>query len=176
MKDDLETLKAIGSDYAVFQSAQYAAKVIKRASKDINRIKQRGDEMTIRGLTKKQLVKVAKSVGLEYGWNNHRLETLTKHGLTCRATLSLNGTKKYQRAGFMRNNDGSRRKIGSVCWHGHRDWMKAIFKINPDAIIISKLARYDGIDDFNSTFPDTYYTDVGSMMKPAYYGELFFCE
>ena len=38
VKDDLETLKAIGSDYAVFQSAQYAAKVIKRASKDINRI------------------------------------------------------------------------------------------------------------------------------------------
>ena len=38
VKDDLETLKAIGNDYAIFPSAQYAAKVIKRASKDINRI------------------------------------------------------------------------------------------------------------------------------------------
>ena len=38
VKDDLETLKSIGNDYAVFQSANYAAKVIKRASKDINRI------------------------------------------------------------------------------------------------------------------------------------------
>ena len=38
VKDDLHTLKDIGSDYAVFQSAQYAARVIKRASKDIDKI------------------------------------------------------------------------------------------------------------------------------------------
>ena len=38
VRDDLHTLKDIGSDYAVFQSAQYAARVIKRASKDIDKI------------------------------------------------------------------------------------------------------------------------------------------
>ena len=38
VRKDLEALRAIGSDYAIFPSAQYAAKVIKRASKDIDKI------------------------------------------------------------------------------------------------------------------------------------------
>lgn len=57
------------------------------------------------------------------------------------------------------------RRIGSACWHAHRDFFKEIFKINPDAEIHTALAKYKGIEDFEDKFPATAYG--GGMAGPA---------
>lgn len=40
------------------------------------------------------------------------------------------------------------RRTQSVCWHGHREWMRGVLRRNPSAVIITALARYDGAVDF----------------------------
>jgi hypothetical protein len=68
-------------------------------------------------------------------------------------------------------NPGSRmspsgRRIAACCWHGHRDVMKAVFAINPDARIKTALADYRGLDDFDAKYEDTGRTNIGSQMEP----------
>jgi len=46
-----------------------------------------------------------------------------------RVKLKLGPTKKYQRLGFMKNKNGSRRKINAVCWHGFRDFLIELYNI-----------------------------------------------
>ena len=48
------------------------------------------------------------------------------------------------------------RRLAAVCWHGHREWMREVFKSAPDAIIITALARYTGSANFEATHADTY--------------------
>lgn len=57
-----------------------------------------------------------------------------------------------------------------VCWHGHRDFLRAIFELSPDTYVRTKLAHYKGKNDFAQKYPDTYYTNVGSSMYPSAYG------
>lgn len=69
----------------------------------------------------------------------------------------------------------SGRHMPSVCWHAHRDLFREIFKTNPNAVIRTGLRPgvvYAGLDDFESRFPRTYYTNVGSEWSPAYFGSL----
>ena len=94
-----------------------------------------------------------------------------------RFTLERTG-RKYQRLGFHRNKDGNRRKLGSyvVCWHGHRDFMLALFDAKPDARLKSAMADYRGRADFLASYGNTEHRQVGSMMDPACYGDLCECE
>lgn len=49
------------------------------------------------------------------------------------------------------------RRIASACWHAHRDFMREVFAINPDARIRTALADYRGEDNFELKFPSTAY-------------------
>ena len=59
-----------------------------------------------------------------------------------------------------------------ACWHAFRDVFRAIFESDPDATIRTSLAVYRGYDGFEREYPTTAYTDVGSMMCPAYMDDL----
>ena len=76
---------------------------------------------------------------------------------------------------FGSTKKGYRRTI-SACWHAHRDVMRAIFEVNPEARIKSVMADYKGSDDFERTFPHTYDTNVGSMVYPVAVGESCLCD
>ena len=66
--------------------------------------------------------------------------------------------------GGRRSNTG--RKIAAACWHAHRDVMRRIFEICPDALLITSLARYEGRADFLDTYPATGSINIGSIAAP----------
>ena len=43
----------------------------------------------------------------------------------------------------------------SVCWHAHRDFIRALFEINPDSRIKSILSDYKGQADFEARHEST---------------------
>lgn len=45
---------------------------------------------------------------------------------------------------------------GAVCWHGHRDFLRALFRKLPDARVRTALATYRGAEHFETTYPETY--------------------
>lgn len=53
----------------------------------------------------------------------------------------------------------SNRLTRNVCWHGHREWMRGVLAVYPDAVIRSGLAVYYGVEDFESRHESTKPTD-----------------
>ena len=58
------------------------------------------------------------------------------------------------------------RRIHAVCWHGHRDFLRALFVRTPSAVVITAIARYEGSADFEASFAATGNQNVGSQMQP----------
>lgn len=85
----------------------------------------------------------------------------------------IDGDYKYQRtsaSGFR-----PERRVFAVCWHGHRDFMRALYARDPEARIKSALADYKHSDHFEGTHEDTAYRQVGSQMYPMQMREVCNC-
>ena len=76
----------------------------------------------------------------------------------------------------MTGGSGKQRRMVSACWHVHRDVMKTIFEMNPEANLRTTLAHYENKESFHELFPGTGYTNWGSEMFPAYAEELCECD
>lgn len=85
---------------------------------------------------------------------------------------------KYQRlSAWLTNKDGSKRIVGNaVCWHGYRDFIINLYKINSNIRIVSATTTYVDQDHFNETYPDTWNKNIGSVINPAPYGSCCTCE
>ena len=83
------------------------------------------------------------------------------------------GNHHYQRVSASAFTSG--RRVHAVCWHGHRDFMKALYERDPDARIKTMWADYKGVADFEEKFPETAYRNVGSMMYPMFASEVCTC-
>lgn len=69
----------------------------------------------------------------------------------------------------------SGRRTVSVCWHAHRDVMRAIYAVDPSATIITMLATYDSASNFEATYGFTGTVNVGSMVAPGNIRDLCDC-
>ncbi len=67
---------------------------------------------------------------------------------------------------------------GAVCWHGHRDFFRAVYDLAPDAEFRTAMAVYKGREHFESVFPSTYFQDSQRMgyTMPRPYVEACSCE
>lgn len=80
---------------------------------------------------------------------------------------------KYQRTSASYFNRG--RKVHAVCWHGHREFFYALFQHVPDAIVITAMARYEGLVGFEDTYPSTD-RNIGPPVSPIHYSECCTCD
>ena len=58
------------------------------------------------------------------------------------------------------------RRIHAVCWHGHRDFLRALFTRTPMAIVVTAVAQYRGRDHFEISFVATGAQNIGSQAYP----------
>ena len=91
--------------------------------------------------------------------------------------LNRSNNDKYQRTGFMYSENLQRyNKVSAVCWHGFRDFMIALYKLDGNLRFVTKQATYKNRNDFIDKYPDTAYNNIGSQMKPLNYGDACLCE
>lgn len=109
--------------------------------------------MIARGIQESDLRAAAKEVGVSF-------RGLDRAGRGFRFTLALDGEK------YRRFSPFTGHKIAAVCWHGHRDFLRALFTRVPTAKVISSWITYDGLDDFEANHDDTGDRNVGSQMQP----------
>ena len=65
-----------------------------------------------------------------------------------------------------RRRSAEGRRIHAVCWHGFRDFFRALYERTPDAICKTMLATYRGTEGFEETFPQTGFVNLGSYFSP----------
>jgi hypothetical protein len=62
-----------------------------------------------------------------------------------------------------------------VCWHANRDFFRALFALEPGAVVRTGLGR-NGVTytaaNFENEFPRTYNVNAGSMLYPREFGTL----
>lgn len=61
----------------------------------------------------------------------------------------------------------SGRHMRKASWEAHRDVMRALLKIDPDATIRTGFATYRGLSHFEATHLETGHKNVGSMIQPV---------
>ena len=94
-----------------------------------------------------------------------------------RVKLKLGKSKKYQRLGFSRNKDGSRKKVNAVCWHGYRDFLIELYNISANNFrVVTAQATYYNKDDFYLAYPATGKNNIGSMVDPLNYEDACNCK
>lgn len=122
-------------------------------------------------LSPEQIRAVAESVGVRIhsDWAGGGIR---KDGRAWNFRLALNsGVKRGKNHRYQRVSVGYRqgeRRVAAVCWHGHRDFMRALFALDRDARIKSAIADYRGSEAFERDFPATAFNNVGSMMYPTF--------
>lgn len=67
------------------------------------------------------------------------------------------------------------RKVNAVCWHGFRDFMREVYQVNSQAVIVTAVIRYDSLAHFERLYPDTGYVNIHSHAKPLYYRDACRC-
>ena len=70
----------------------------------------------------------------------------------------------------------SGRRMNAACWHAFRDCIRAILTEYPNAVVTTAMARYEGLSGFERVYPDTAYSNVGSLFSPVCMPDLCECE
>ncbi len=109
--------------------------------------------------TEDQIREAVEVVGLKIheDWQG---KGISKDGRALRFRLSVDTARHRDEGGFlpyqrMSMSRGINRKIAAVCWHGHRDFMRALFEMASEARIKTALADYRGTADFEHKFRST---------------------
>lgn len=68
------------------------------------------------------------------------------------------------------------RRVHAVCWHGHREFMRELYALAPDTVIITTFARYEGSAHFEATHAGTRHHQIGSQMEPCSIGDACECD
>ncbi len=85
-------------------------------------------------------------------------------------------TLEDERAPYLRLNHRMSRTVCAVCWHGHRDFFRKVYEFCPDVVFETKMAKYTGVENFENTYPQTGYENIGSQMEPCQAADACYCE
>lgn len=105
------------------------------------------------------------------GSNYHRGEIRPRGGTVLAFSISVASS----RGPGHRVTAGNGRRLRAACWHAWRDFLAALFELNPQCTVRTSLATYRGRDGFQRDFPATFHHNHGSLLKPHEYGTLCEC-
>jgi hypothetical protein len=140
-------------------------------------VPKKGENVKVWNATEQDIRAAAEEVGvaIHSDWAG---TGIVPDGRALRFRLAVNtaerredGTLPYQRVS--QSTWQGQRRVAAVCWHGHRDFMRALFASCPDARLKTALADYRGADDFEAKYLDTFGT--GNAYNVAY-GQACVCE
>jgi len=125
--------------------------------------------MIVRNVTESEMNEALRLTNVDYQ-NNVLFKTFAPKGNGYTFTLRVASSK-----GLGHRISHMGRRIPSACWHVHRDFMKNLFNLNPNAKIISCHAVYDGIKGFENNYLATGYKNIGSIMQPLSFADACEC-
>ena len=84
------------------------------------------------------------------------------------------GDSRYQRtsASIMFHED---RRVHAVCWHGFRDYFRAVYMRVPGAVFRTAMDTWKGSEDFEARFRASGHKNIGSQAAPVCAAEACRC-
>lgn len=75
------------------------------------------------------------------------------------------GDTRYQRESVSYSNAG--RRVHAVCWHGFRDYFRAVYRYEPRAWFRTSVDTWRGAEDFEARFRESGYHNIGPRIAPV---------
>ena len=131
--------------------------------------------MILSGITKHEISKALAMTNKLFDGNViiNNYSCMNAKGTRHRVTLRVrNSSGPGARLGFHRNNDGNRRKLINLCWHGYGTFIDNIFEVRADAKVSNLITgKMDDVDSW-------YWHDrqIGSMMDPMWFSDACECK
>lgn len=130
--------------------------------------------MEIRNITLDELKSATAKISARYDGNIIVHQDAHSTGARSQSCVGRLAVVSSRAPGARRSWSG--RRMPAACWHAYRDVLAELFSVNPGAVIVTTMARYDGVDGFLRNYPPTADVNVGSMIAPAYMPELCDCD
>jgi hypothetical protein len=121
--------------------------------------------MKVYGVTLNQCHDIARSLGIRFEGEDVSNSRGARTSGKLRADGATNPYPRVSASPFQ-----TRRMPHCVCWHGHRDFMRAVFAIEPGARITTGLRGsidYQGSEDFEQKYQDTAWLNIGAPIAPV---------
>ncbi len=83
------------------------------------------------------------------------------------------GDARYQREVVGYGSAG--RRVSAVCWHGFRDFFRAVFAQESDAVFRTALDTWRGAEDFEKRFAESGHKNIGPRIAPVCIAEACRC-
>lgn len=113
--------------------------------------------MNAKRVTEAQILAAAEKAG---GLRVYNLRPAGKRPGSWNFTLKTDGGR------WRKFSDRERQKVdggtfnptvpGAVCWHGHGEFLRELFRLAPDAVVKTAIAIYRGEENFLRGYPYTY--------------------
>lgn len=123
------------------------------------------------------LLEAARSIGVitdvnSMSANRHRVKLYPDPSPDCytragRRKTGPQGDARYQRESVGFGTAG--RRVNAVCWHGFRDYFRAVYEHCPEAIFRTSLATWKGSEHFEANFPASGHKNIGPLIAPVEY-------
>lgn len=75
------------------------------------------------------------------------------------------GDAPYQRESVGYGSAG--RRIPAVCWHGFRDFFRAVYAMTPEAVFTTSVDTWRGVEDFEARFAVSGHRNIGPRIAPV---------
>jgi len=119
--------------------------------------------MIARNVTRETLMSAAAQIGaVLYSQSRDKRRFVLRPGDNCQF-------RRVSASYFSRG----RRRVHAVCWHGHRDFFRAVFAQAPVAVIVTSKARYTA-HNFEVTYPTTN-VNIGPPIAPVMFADACDC-
>lgn len=119
-------------------------------------------------LTEIDLENIAKEIGLQF--NNFKQIGKNSYIFTLKHSTIAN-KNKFVRIGF------HRKKFNGVCLHGYTLFMAKVLQKDYKAKFISSLYKEKiTIDNISDAYSELYHKNIGSILKPLYFGDACHCD
>jgi hypothetical protein len=83
--------------------------------------------------------------------------------------------RKYQRWSPSSDPNRNDRLVHAICWHGFRDFFRAVYRNAPDATFRTSLATWHNSAHFEANFEDSGDLNAGNRSNPCPWRELCEC-
>lgn len=124
--------------------------------------------MIAKNCSTKDMERALSGVNKKYK-GNVEFNRFEPHGKHIAFTLRVKSSKgPGHRVGFYNS-----RRLVSACWHVHGHFFEELFKVNPEAVVISRWVENGKITRYGGNWQDR---NIGSMMRPLMLSEACDCE
>lgn len=122
-----------------------------------------------------ELARIADNLGLRAEFSD--VSNSRGHRASGRLMPPYGGPNPYPRisASPLAWTGGKQRRVWAVCWHGFRDYFRAVLTAYPTARIVTGMADYRGLSDFEERHRETGWANVGSQAYPVHACEACTC-